>query len=48
MTRQAEPKPCMRFVSSQNSTSNAVDVLHSKISSEKLRVHKYLDADFVL
>lgn len=48
MTRQAKSKPCMRFVSSLNSTSNTVDVLNGKISSEELRVHEYLDADFVL
>lgn len=38
----------MRFVRSQNSTSNTADVLNGKISSEELRVHEYLDADFVL
>lgn len=48
MTRQAESKPSVRFVSSQNSTSNTVDALIGKISSEELRVHEYLDADFVL
>lgn len=48
VTRQAESKLCMGFVSSQNSTSNTVDALNGKISSEELRVHEYLDADFVL
>lgn len=48
MTRQAEPKPCMRFVSSKNSISNTVDFLTGKVSREELRVREYLDVDFVL
>lgn len=48
MTRQAESKPGIRFVSSLHSTSNTVDILNGKIPSEELRVHEYLDADFVL
>lgn len=48
VTRQAESKPCIGFVSPQNSTSNTGDALNGKISSEELRVHEYLDASFVL